>query len=89
MGSSDAGTRQGVCAGIQEVLQNVTRQQLGDMLPTMLPTIQTALCDDNDAVRTVPPAPRPPPPHPASAHQQMSFAAGGPQDFTLRASIPD
>lgn len=53
MNSGDAGTRQGVCAGIQEVLENVTRQQLGDMLPTMLPTIQTALCDDNDAVRTV------------------------------------
>lgn len=53
MNSGDAGTRQGVCAGIQEVLENVTRQQLGEMLPTMLPTIQTALCDDNEAVRTV------------------------------------
>lgn len=50
--SSEAATRQGVCTGIQEVLQNVTRQQLADMLPTMLPTIQTALCDEDEAVRT-------------------------------------
>lgn len=50
--SDEAATRQGVCAGIQEVLQNVTRQQLADMLPTMLPTIQTALCDNDEEVRT-------------------------------------
>lgn len=53
MGSEDAATRQGVCYGIQEVLKSVTRQQLTEMLPAVLPTIQTALCDDDESVRTV------------------------------------
>lgn len=53
MQSGDAGVRQGVCYGIEEVLKSVTRQQLGDMLPAVLPTIQTALCDDDASVRTV------------------------------------
>lgn len=46
-------TRQGVCYGIQEVLQSVTRQQLSELLPLVLPMIQTALCDDAESVRTV------------------------------------
>ena len=53
MGSPDTSTRQGVCYGIQEVLQSVTRQQLSEMLPVVLPTIQTALCDEEESVRTV------------------------------------
>lgn len=53
MQSEDTATRQGVCYGIQEVLKSVTRQQLSDMLPAVLPVIQTALCDDDASVRTV------------------------------------
>ena len=53
MGSADVSTRQGVCYGIQEVLQSVTRQQLSELLPMVLPMIQTALCDDAESVRTV------------------------------------
>jgi hypothetical protein len=53
MGSPDVSTRQGVCYGIQEVLQSVTRQQLSELLPMVLPMIQTALCDDAESVRTV------------------------------------
>ena len=52
-GSADVSTRQGVCYGIQEVLQSVTRQQLSELLPMVLPMIQTALCDDAESVRTV------------------------------------
>lgn len=55
MGSEDTATRQGVCYGIEEVLKSVTRQQLTEMLPAVLPTIQTALCDDDESVRTVSP----------------------------------
>ena len=53
MGSEDAATRQGVCYGIQEVLANVSRTQLADMLPQLLPTVQTALCDTDASVRAV------------------------------------
>ena len=53
MASEDAATRQGVCYGIQEVLANVSRTQLADMLPQLLPTVQTALCDVDASVRAV------------------------------------
>ncbi|MEW5303880.1 MAG: hypothetical protein WDW36_006533 [Sanguina aurantia] len=51
MGSPSAATRQGVCAGLKEVLDNVGRPQLLDHLGDILPAVQAALCDSNTAVR--------------------------------------
>lgn len=51
MASDSASTRQGVCAGLREVLEAITRHQLGEHLPEILPPIQTALCDSDAAVR--------------------------------------
>lgn len=43
--------RQGVCTGLREVLDNITREQLSEYLGQLLPCVQTALCDDDPAVR--------------------------------------
>ncbi|KAF8055816.1 hypothetical protein HT031_006591 [Scenedesmus sp. PABB004] len=51
MASPDAATRQGVCTGLKELLENVTRHQLGEHLSDILPPIQSALCDADPAVR--------------------------------------
>lgn len=40
-----------MCAGLREVLEAVTRHQLGEHLPEILPPIQAALCDADGAVR--------------------------------------
>ena len=47
-------TRQGVCTGLKEVLDNITREQLQEYLAQLLPTLQAALCDEDTAVRQVP-----------------------------------
>ncbi|GBF89654.1 hypothetical protein Rsub_02372, partial [Raphidocelis subcapitata] len=51
MASDSASTRQGVCAGLREVLEAATRHQLGEHLPDILPPIQAALCDADPSVR--------------------------------------
>ncbi|KIY92858.1 Translational activator GCN1 [Monoraphidium neglectum] len=51
MASDSASTRQGVCAGLREVLEAATRHQLGEHLPDILPPIQAALCDSDPSVR--------------------------------------
>eukprot|EP00882_Tetradesmus_deserticola_P004507 GHRQ01004753.1.p1 GENE.GHRQ01004753.1~~GHRQ01004753.1.p1 ORF type:complete len:1251 (+),score=530.16 GHRQ01004753.1:483-4235(+) len=51
MSSPNSATRQGVCAGLKELLENVTRHQLTEYLSDILPPIQGALCDDDAAVR--------------------------------------
>ena len=53
MKSEKSETRQGVCYGMKELLENITRTQLGDYLPDLLPTVQTALCDADPTVREV------------------------------------
>ena len=47
-------TRQGVCSGLKEVLENVSRQQLAEHLGVLLPLVQGALLDADPAVRQVP-----------------------------------
>lgn len=40
IGSPDVATRQGVCLGLREVLDNLSRQQLQEHLADILPTVQ-------------------------------------------------
>ena len=46
-------TRQGVCSGLKEVLENVSRTQLAEYLGTLLPLVQSALLDTDPGVRQV------------------------------------
>ena len=45
---------QGVCYGLKELLDNITRQQLAENLGRLLPTVQSALVDPDPGVRQVP-----------------------------------
>ena len=49
----EASRRQGVCIGLAEVLENITRQQLQEHLSELLPAVQSALCDPDAGVRQV------------------------------------
>ncbi|GIL73837.1 hypothetical protein Vretimale_5312 [Volvox reticuliferus] len=49
--SDSAATRQGVCLGLKEVLDNLGRHQLQEHLAEVLPTVQSALTDANAGVR--------------------------------------
>ncbi|KAL4444093.1 hypothetical protein ABPG75_011830 [Micractinium tetrahymenae] len=51
MASPETTTRQGVCNGLKEVMENATRTQLADHLADLLQPIQGALCDDDAGVR--------------------------------------
>lgn len=51
MASQEAATRQGVCYGLKELLDNISRQQLADHLGNLLPTVQGALVDSDPNVR--------------------------------------
>jgi len=43
--SQDVATRQGVCFGLKELLDSLTRHQLTEHLTSLLPAIQATLCD--------------------------------------------
>ncbi|KXZ48792.1 hypothetical protein GPECTOR_25g376 [Gonium pectorale] len=49
--SPSAATRQGVCLGLKEVLDNLGRHQLQEHLAEVLPTVQAALTDEDAGVR--------------------------------------
>ncbi|KAG2489371.1 hypothetical protein HYH03_012201 [Edaphochlamys debaryana] len=49
--SPSAATRQGVCLGLREVLDNMGRHQLQEHLAEVLPTVQAALTDADSGVR--------------------------------------
>ncbi|GAX75317.1 hypothetical protein CEUSTIGMA_g2762.t1 [Chlamydomonas eustigma] len=49
--SEEAGTRQGVCLGLKEVLENISKHQLAEHLSDVLPTVQAALTDTDGRVR--------------------------------------
>ena len=51
--AQEASRRQGVCIGLAEVLENITRQQLQEHLSELLPAVQSALCDSDAGVRQV------------------------------------
>ncbi|KAK9866109.1 hypothetical protein WJX84_009505 [Apatococcus fuscideae] len=51
MQSEDSETRQGVCYGLKEILENISRTQLMAYLSQLLPTVQNALCDSDAGVR--------------------------------------
>ena len=53
MTSPEAGTRQGVCYGLKELLENISRAQLTEHLSQLLPTVQLALVDPAPPVRQV------------------------------------
>lgn len=53
MQDGEPSTRQGVCTGLREVLDNITREQLQEYLAQLLPTVQAALCDEDTSVRQV------------------------------------
>jgi len=63
MASPEASTRQGVCFGLKELLENITWAQLTEHLSQLLPTVQLALLDTSPPVRQArpaePPAARP------------------------------
>ncbi|KAG1666477.1 hypothetical protein FOA52_004859 [Chlamydomonas sp. UWO 241] len=50
--SPDAASRQGVCLGLKEVLENISRPQLADHMGDVLPTVQAALTDEDAGVRS-------------------------------------
>ena len=52
MSSDKASTRQGVCFGLKEVLEGMSREQLAEHLPAMMPAVQSALCDEDEDVRS-------------------------------------
>ncbi len=45
--SADAATRQGVCLGLKEVLENVSKHQLAEHLSDVLPTVQVRIHDSH------------------------------------------
>ena len=49
--SPDAATRQGVCLGLKEVLENINKHQLAEHMSEILPTVQAALTDQEAGVR--------------------------------------
>eukprot|EP00891_Asterochloris_glomerata_P006557 jgi/Astpho2/6557/e_gw1.00099.3.1_t len=51
MQAEEASRRQGVCIGLAELLENITRQQLQEHLSELLPAVQSALCDSDAGVR--------------------------------------
>lgn len=51
MESEDPAIRAGVCLALKEVLDSLTRDELAQHLPALLPAVQGALCDDEDSVR--------------------------------------
>lgn len=53
MQDPEPSTRQGVCTGLKEVLDNISREQLQEYLAQLLPTVQAALCDEDTTVRQV------------------------------------
>ena len=53
MQDPEPSTRQGVCTGLKEVLDNISREQLQEYLGQLLPTVQAALCDEDTTVRQV------------------------------------
>lgn len=55
MAAEGASTRQGVCYGLKELLDNISRQQLAEHLSALLPTVQAALVDSHPGVRQVRP----------------------------------
>ena len=53
MAAPEAATRQGVCYGLKELLENISRAQLTEHLSQLLPTVQLALVDPSPPVRQV------------------------------------
>jgi HEAT repeat protein len=49
--SEDVDKKRGVCYGLSAILRNVSRQQIVACLPSLLPAVQKALCDDDESVR--------------------------------------
>ena len=52
--SEDVATRQGVCLGLRELLDSLTRNQLTEHLTFLLPAIQASLCDSDPMVGVSP-----------------------------------
>ena len=52
MESGDPAIRAGVCLALKEVLDSLTREELAQHLPALLPAVQAALCDADDGVRS-------------------------------------
>mmetsp|Transcript_16894 Transcript_16894/g.43290 ORF Transcript_16894/g.43290 Transcript_16894/m.43290 type:complete len:796 (-) Transcript_16894:157-2544(-) len=49
--SPELSTRRGVCYGLKEVLENITKQQLAEHLDQILPALQLALTEEDPDVR--------------------------------------
>eukprot|EP00056_Hartaetosiga_gracilis_P013902 m.234320 g.234320 ORF g.234320 m.234320 type:complete len:2626 (-) comp13915_c0_seq1:2636-10513(-) len=49
--SEDAGLREGVCIGLVEILRNLSDDQAEMHMPSLLPSVQLALSDENPQVR--------------------------------------
>jgi hypothetical protein len=49
--SPDPASRQGVCLGLKEVLENINKHQLAEHMSEILPTVQAALTDQEAGVR--------------------------------------
>ena len=51
LGHEDAKRRVGVCMGLQQVFEHASAAQVADYAGALVPAVQSALCDDEDAVR--------------------------------------
>ena len=51
LGSRDSKERQGVCIGLSEIIQQTSRDNVLLYIDSLLPTIRSALCDDEQDVR--------------------------------------
>ena len=48
----DVSTRQGICLGLSEILSALTRVQVETYIDSLIPSLQQALCDEDDGVRS-------------------------------------
>ena len=49
--AESSSSKRGVCYGLSAILKNVSRQQIVACLPTLLPAVQSSLCDEDESVR--------------------------------------
>ncbi|CEO98375.1 unnamed protein product (mitochondrion) [Plasmodiophora brassicae] len=50
--SKQASVRQGVCQGMSEVMLNANKDHITGFMADLVPSIRSALCDENDTVRS-------------------------------------
>jgi HEAT repeat protein len=49
--SGDAHTKRGVCVGLQEIIEEASKEQISKFLDTLVSAVRDALCDEDEEVR--------------------------------------